>query len=164
MRTLKVVAITVDSLINDFALRCFRDVADGDYIASRMACRAALTTQYLWASQQAVEKYLKCILLLNRIPAKDVRHDLGKALGKIEKSGKMTLDLTKGTREFIERLSEYGPYRYFEVSNVGFGAEMVTLDRAVGELRRCCTLDVEPQEAKLRDGYPAPRVHIPGGA
>lgn len=122
-------AITVDSLINDFAVRSFRDVADADYIAARMACRAALTTQYLWASQQAVEKYLKSILLLNRIPAKDVRHDLGKALGKIEESGKVTLDLTKGTREFIKRLDEYGSYRYFEVSNVGFGAELVTLDR-----------------------------------
>ncbi|MBI5083806.1 MAG: hypothetical protein HZB13_04315 [Acidobacteria bacterium] len=111
-----------------------------------------------------MEKYLKCTLLLNRIPAKDVRHDLGKALGKIEKSGKVTLDLTKGTREFIERLDEYGPYRYFEVSNVGFGAELVTLDRAVWELRRYSTLAKEPQEAKLRDGYPAPRAPIPGGS
>lgn len=155
--------MTLDSLINDFAVRSFRDVADADYIAARMACRAALTTQYLWPSQQAVEKYFKCILLLNRIPANDVRHDLSKALGKIEKSGKMTLDLTKGTREFIERLDEYGPYRYFEISNVGFGAELVTLDRAVWELRRYCTLVKEPREAKLRDGYPAPRVRIPGG-
>ena len=153
----------VDSLINDFAVRSFRDVGDADYIAARMACRAALTTQYLWASQQAVEKYLKCILLLNRILAQDVRHDLGKALGKIEKSGKITLDLTKGTREFIERLDEYGPYRYFEISNVGFGAELVTLDRTVWELRRYCSLAKGQKETKLRDGYPAPRVRIPGG-
>ncbi len=58
--------------MNDFAVRSFRDVADADYIVARMACRAAFTTQYLLASQQAVEKYLKCVLLLNRIPAKDV--------------------------------------------------------------------------------------------
>lgn len=87
--------MTVDSLIDDFAVRSFRDVADADYIAARLACRAALTIQYLWASQQAVEKYLKCTLLLNRVPSKDVRHDLGKALGKIEKSGKVALDLTE---------------------------------------------------------------------
>ena len=31
-----------DALVNDFALRSFRDMADGDYIAARMACRAAL--------------------------------------------------------------------------------------------------------------------------
>lgn len=154
----------MDSLINDFAVRSFRDIADADYIAARMACRAALTTQYLWASQQAVEKYLKCILLLNRIPAKDVRHDLTKAPGKIEKSGKVTLDFSRGTREFIKRLDEYGPYRYFEISNVGFGAELVTLDRAAWELRRFCTLAEEQRKAKLRDGYPAPRVRIAGGA
>ena len=133
--------MTVDSLINDFAVRSFRDVADADYIAARMACRAALTTQYLWAGQQAVEKYLKCILLLNRIPAKDVRHDLGKALGKIEEAGKVTLDLTKGTREFIERLDEYGPYRYFEVSNVGFGAELV---RWTGPYGNCAATALSP--------------------
>jgi len=155
--------MTLDSLIDDFAVRSFRDVADADYIAARMACRAALTTQYLWASQQAVEKYLKFILLLNRIPAKDVRHDLSKALDKIKKSGNVTLDLTKGTREFIERLDRYGQYRYFEISNVGFGVELVTLDRAVWELRRYCTPSKQPREAKLRDGYPAPRVRIPGG-
>src|SRR5258707_665913 len=34
--------------------------------------RAGLVTQFLWASQQTVEKYLKCILLLNRIRANDV--------------------------------------------------------------------------------------------
>jgi len=30
------------ALINDFAIRSFRDTADGDYIAARMAFRAAL--------------------------------------------------------------------------------------------------------------------------
>ncbi len=89
---------------------------------------------------------------------------MSKALGRLEKSGKVTLDLTKGTREFIERLNQYGPCRYLEVSNAGFGAELVTLDRAVWELRRYCTLTKGVQQAKLRDGYPAPRVRIPGGS
>jgi len=38
-----------------------------------MASRAQLVVQYIWASQQAIEKYLKCILLLNRIPAADMK-------------------------------------------------------------------------------------------
>src|SRR5437867_3718571 len=78
----------VDALINDFAVRSFRDVADAEYIAARMACRAALVPQFLWASQQTVEKYLKCILLLNRIPARKVFHDLDRALRKIKESGR----------------------------------------------------------------------------
>jgi hypothetical protein len=40
-----------DREMNSWALRSFRDVADGDYIAARMACRAQLPMQFLWASQ-----------------------------------------------------------------------------------------------------------------
>src|SRR5262245_42476187 len=94
-------AISTDQLLNDFAIRSFRNVADGDYIAARMSCRAELVGQYLWSSQQAIEKYLKCILLLNRIPGKHVRHDLRAGLAAIEKSGKVILSLTNGTKEFI---------------------------------------------------------------
>ena len=152
-----------ETLINDFAVRSFRDVADADYIAARMACRAALVSQFLWASQQTVEKYLKCILLFNRIPAPRVFHDLDKALTKIKESGQVTLDLTPGTKKFIETLDRYGQFRYFEISNIGFGVDLITLDRAVWELRRYCTLAKEPQQAKLRNGFSAPRVRIPGG-
>ena len=156
-------ALSLDALVNDFAIRSFRDIGDGDYIAARMACRAALPTQFLWASQQALEKYLKCILLLNRIPAPKVYHDLGKALRKIRGSGKISLDLTRGTEEFISMLDRFGPYRYLEVSNIAFGADLVTLDRAVWEMRRYCTLVEEPRQKKLCDGFPAPLVRIPGG-
>jgi HEPN domain-containing protein len=55
-------------------------MADEDYIAARMAYRAGLSYSSLWASQQAIEKYLKCILLLNRIPAQQVAHSLDEAL------------------------------------------------------------------------------------
>src|SRR5882724_9592470 len=113
-------AMTVDGLLNDFAIRSFRDIADGDYIAARMACRIGLVTQYLWASQQTFEKYFKCVLLLNRVPAADVRHNLGAALSRINKSGKLTLTLTKGTEEFIDRLDTYGRFRYLEISNHAF--------------------------------------------
>jgi hypothetical protein len=155
--------ITPDELVNDFAIRSFRDIGDGDYIAARMACRAALVTQFLWASQQTVEKYLKCILLLNRVEAQKVRHDLRKALQKIKSSGKISLKLTRGTEAFIEMLDDYGRFRYFEVSNFAFGAQLLNLDRAVWELRRYCTLAKEPKEQKLRNGFAAPLVRIPGG-
>jgi hypothetical protein len=67
-------------LINDFATRSFRDVGDYDYISARMAYRARLYPQFLWSGLQTIEKYLKCILLLNRIPAKGVWHDLDAGL------------------------------------------------------------------------------------
>ena len=46
--------LDTEVLLNDFAVRCFRDIADADYIAARMAYRADLMMQYLWASQQAI--------------------------------------------------------------------------------------------------------------
>jgi hypothetical protein len=155
--------MTVEALLNDFAIRSFRDIADGDYIAARMACRTGLVTQYLWASQQTIEKYLKCVLLLNRVPAQDVRHHLGAALSRINKSGKLTLKLTKGTEDFIDRLDTFGRFRYLEISNHAFGAELVPLDRAVWEVRRYCTTSLEPRQSVLVDGVATPLVQLAGG-
>lgn len=156
-------SIPTDHLLNDFAIRSFRDIADGDYIAARMACRAELVIQYLWASQQAIEKYIKCILLLHRIPGRRVRHNLGAGLSAIKHSGKVTLNLTEGTQKFIDYLDQYGVFRYLEVSTHAFGHDLVRLDRSVWELRRFCTLAPGPRQAILRDGFPAPKVLIPGG-
>jgi hypothetical protein len=155
--------MTDDWLINNFAIRSFRDVGDQDYISARMAFRAALVTPSLWSSQQAVEKYLKCILLLHRIKATDVYHDLSKALDAIEMSGKLALDLTLPTRRFIAYLDEFGPFRYLEISNIAFGPDLVKLDRAVWELRRYCTLSDEPRKIKLRSGVIPSKISIPGG-
>src|SRR6267378_2729204 len=102
-------------LINDFAIRCFRDEGDEGYIAARMAFRAGLAANSLWGSQQTVEKYLKCILLLNRIPAKRVFHDLGKALNLISASDNISLDLSPRTMDFVRRVDELGSFRYLEV-------------------------------------------------
>lgn len=156
-------SLSTEQLLNNFAIRSFRDIADGDYIAARLACRSALVVQYLWASQQAIEKYLKCILLLHRIPAKKMRHDLGAGLNAIKGSGKLALNLVRPTQDFIAYLDRYGRFRYLEISNLAFGHDLVRLDRAVWELRRFCTLVPEPRRIMLRDNHTAPRVRIPGG-
>jgi hypothetical protein len=155
--------MTLDLLVNDFAIRSFRDQGDADYIAARMAFRAALVTPSLWASQQAVEKYLKCILLLKRIPAKNVRHDLNAAFNAINRSGKLVLDLAAVTRAFIEYLDTFGKYRYLEISNAAFGQNLVTLDRTVWELRRYCTLSGDFSKLVLQNGVVPPKYQIPGG-
>lgn len=38
-----------DRELNHFAIRSFRDVADADYIAARLAYRGQLPVQFLWA-------------------------------------------------------------------------------------------------------------------
>ena len=151
---------STDTLLNDFAIRCFRDVADADYIAARLAHRADLTMQYLWASQQAIEKYLKCLLLLNRIPAADVKHDLELRLARIAEGG-IALDLTQPTRKFIDYI--YGRFRYLETSPYAFGEDIIKLDRTVWELRRFCTLSEHGRQEKLKDGVVPPKIRLNGG-
>jgi len=67
--------MNIKPLLNDFATRSFRDVADQDYIAARLSYRHGLIPQFHWQALQALEKYIKAILLYNRIKAKDINHD-----------------------------------------------------------------------------------------
>ena len=52
-------------VLNTFASDIFRRQADFDYIAARANYRMHLRQQFLWSAQQAMEKYLKAILLFN---------------------------------------------------------------------------------------------------
>jgi len=52
-------------VLNTYATDIFRNQADFDYISARANYRLKLRQQFLWSAQQAVEKYLKAILLFN---------------------------------------------------------------------------------------------------
>ncbi|MEW6594330.1 MAG: HEPN domain-containing protein [Thermodesulfobacteriota bacterium] len=127
--------MNIDSLVNDFAVRSFRDTGDGDYIAARLAFRARLIPQFLWSSLQATEKYLKCVLVLNRIRAPR-GHDLGEILLALDANKKFQLRLSENTRKFLSHLDTYGRHRYYEMPYFILGGEIISLDRAVWELRR----------------------------
>lgn len=156
--------------LNACAIMTFRDTADGDYVAARLSFRSGCFEQFLWSAEQAIEKYLKCILVLRRVgrPApkndgtrSDVGHDLEKAASMI---GWRFLRLTPNTRVFIEYLNRTAlGARYFEVSTVARGHELVSLDRSVWELRRHCTTSPEPARLRLSEGEPAPKYRLEGG-
>ncbi len=132
----KVVAV---ALVNGFIERSFRDVADQDYIAARTVHRhAGLDLQFLWLAEQAVEKYLKAILLYNRRSAKRVGHNLRKAYAEILKIQDIPFDFPDDVQEFINYLGDYGPNRYFEHSYSLSGEECMQLDRTVWFIRRYC--------------------------
>ncbi len=126
-------------LIDDFAIRSFRDIGDSDYISARMAYRARLYPQFLWAGLQTIEKYLKCILLLNRIPATKVLHDLDAALQLLKKHAPFEVRLSKPSLQLIEHLDIYGRFRYLETPFHLMGPEIAKLDMAAWEIRRYCT-------------------------
>ncbi|CAN5763354.1 hypothetical protein BH11PSE12_BH11PSE12_30870 [soil metagenome] len=128
--------------VNSFATQSFRDQADRDYIAARLTCRFELMPQFLWASQQAVEKYLKAILLYNRIKATKVGHSLKKAM-ILTKQLTFLIELSPRSQSFLEHLSEYGEFRYIDVPYHVEGYALIDLDLLIWELRRYCqVLDV----------------------
>lgn len=128
---------TIEALLNQFSSRCFRDVADQDYIAARLSYRAGLFPQFHWSSLQALEKYLKAILLYNRVDARHVKHDLGLALQLLEKLP-FKIELSDPVLKFIEHIDRFGTIRYLEASWHVHGPKLVELDRSVWELRRFC--------------------------
>lgn len=132
----------VDRFLNSFATESFRDQADRDYIAARLACRYELFPQFLWSSQQAIEKYLKAILLYNRIKAVRVRHDIRKAL-ELTKGMSFKIQLSSRCQRFFDLVADYGEFRYLDIPFQVAGHVMLDLDLTIWEIRRYCqVLDV----------------------
>jgi HEPN domain-containing protein len=125
-------------LINDFAIRSFRETADKDYIAARGAYRARLIQPFLWSALHCLEKYVKGILVLNRVKAHK-GHSVLPGIERMNQHGKFELDLSADTVRFIKKLEDYGAeFRYYEVSYDIRPFDIVRFDRAVWELRRYC--------------------------
>lgn len=125
-------------LVNDFAIRSFRETADKDYITARMAYRSRLIQPFLWSALHCLEKYVKGILVLNRVPAHR-GHSVLPGIERMKQQGKFELELSADTVKFIKKLEDYGAeYRYYEVSYEIQPFEILRFDHAVWELRRYC--------------------------
>lgn len=125
-------------LVNDFAIRSFRETADKDYITARMAYRARLIQPFLWSALHCLEKYVKGILVLNRVKAHR-GHSVLPGIERMKQHGKFKLDLSADTLKFIKNLEDDGAEnRYYEVSYDIKPFDIARLDRAVWEIRRYC--------------------------
>src|SRR5438874_143572 len=100
--------------INDYITRSFRDVADADYVAARALFRLGLSQQFLWAALQAIEKYLKGILLFNDVSTKALGHDVAGAYTALSKIPDIVFDIPNDVQKFVSYLSCQGANRYFE--------------------------------------------------
>ncbi len=127
-----------EAQINDFAIRCFRDTADKDYISARLSFKAGLYPPFQWSSIHCLEKYTKCILLLNRIDGKLIKHSVSPGIKAVNASGKFKIQLSPDTTEFINELERFARFRYLEISRGCQGIDIMRLDKAVFELRRYC--------------------------
>lgn len=128
-----------EAYLNDFATRSFRDMADQDYIMARAAYRSQMYPQFHWSGLQAIEKYLKAILLYNRIPQprRGLGHSLGRALEHTKKLP-FEISLSAPSLEIIRHLDTYGRFRYLDVSYHVRDRELLKLDKAVWEIRLYC--------------------------
>jgi len=125
-------------LINDFAKRSFRDVADQDYIAARMSYKAQLREPFLWSSLQAFEKYFKAILLFNRKSAKGIGHNINEGLRRVENIKDISFSIPDDVREFIDYINNCGTNRYLEYSTYLRNQALFSLDKSVWYVRRHC--------------------------
>jgi len=124
--------------INDVATRSFRDVADQDYITARICYRQGLMIQFVWMAEQAIEKYLKAILLFNMRSTKGHSHALMAILDEVKKIEGMRLDLSDDVIRFISYLDDQGSNRYLDKPHYTKGKELYFLDKSVWEIRRYC--------------------------
>jgi hypothetical protein len=101
---------------------------------------------------------LKCILLLNRIPATTVRHDLTAAFRLLKTHAPFEIRISKPSPQFIEHLDTYGRFRYLETPFHLLGPEIVKLDKAAWEIRRYC--QVLNYNLTLEDGTEKPMLQV----
>jgi len=134
---------------NLFIIWSFVDVADHDYIAARACWRLGLLDQFHWFGLQAMEKYLKAILLYNDCDTRKIGHDLTKGIQAVEAIPVLKWDFHQSLKGFLADLSQRGQDRYFVKPHGTNGNELLQLDRSVWHVRCYC---VDPQSFDDSDG------------
>lgn len=132
-------------ILNTFASDVFRRQADLDYVAARATFRLQLRQQFLWSAQQAVEKYLKAILLFNgrsaRYPKgkqKEFGHNLAALLQEVGTIKILKFELEQTHQQFLKYLGQQGPNRYLGTIAYNTGEVLQQLDQTVWHIRRFC--------------------------
>lgn len=116
----------------------WRDTADEDYIASRGAYRADLWGSFLWSGLQAVEKYLKLILLLGGRSTKTFGHNLPALLAESRNAVPALAFMEPIDEQFISHLHVHGSNRYLTRQRTTLRYDLHLLDRVTRRLRMYC--------------------------
>lgn len=129
--------VTAQQALSSYAVD-LRDVADGDYIEARVAYRLGLMEQFLWASLQACEKYLKAILLFEGQSVRNFSHVTVDMVNRIEHSTTIKFNFDADEVAFLQRLQDFGNDRYRQASKYTGSRDLIDLDRCVWKIRRFC--------------------------
>ena len=140
----------LQTILNTFATDVFRKQADYDYISARMNYRMQLRQQFLWSAQQAIEKYLKAILLYNGKSAryyiiegserkKEFGHNLVMLNQEVSNIEYLRFELPAWAPSYFEYLAELGGFnRYLSKASHNHPDSMHKLDEVVWNVRRYC--------------------------
>lgn len=128
-----------------YAKDIFRNQADCDYIAARSNFKLRLRQQFLWSSQQAIEKYLKAILLFNGVSARYIdgsneqfNHKLNKLFDAAQQISELNFSVSSQDKMFIDFLNDQGPNRYINSTAYSSLDALERLDSVVWHIRRYC--------------------------
>ena len=124
--------------LNEIAICCFRNIADNDYIGARTLFRYELIHQAYWSSLQAIEKYLKAILLFNGISTKNLSHELDKSLELINNIKEIEFNLPSDVVSFIDEINNEGANRYYEYPYGFEKLSLFKLDKTIWHIRKYC--------------------------
>jgi len=143
--------MSIQETLNILACDNFRKQADYDYISARNNYRMELRQQFLWMCQQAIEKYLKAILLFNGLSSRYINieirkgkniefgHDLVKLFSKIKQIDYLHFSFDAEIVKFLEYLNDFGAKnRYMSYFSYVDSRAIQTLDKAVWHIRKYC--------------------------
>jgi hypothetical protein len=121
--------------LNEYA-KTLRDSADRDYISARAMYKLEIDDKFFWHSQQALEKYLKAILLFNEIKVKKQGHDLVKLYNRMIETLKVNDE--SEVKKYLEEFQMLGLNRYHVNSTFTIICPLVILDKLVYFFRKIC--------------------------
>ncbi|MBI1173195.1 hypothetical protein GC209_17540 [bacterium] len=141
--------------------RMFLEPADYDYACARACIFQRQAYSFYWSAAQAIEKYLKCTLLLNSMSVKDEGHRLSSMTTKFRNRFPKILPLVlippkfmelnvaderfdrsnaEPFDKFVDRIEKSGsPHnRYRHYSLAFYESDLHKLDEVVFQIRRTC--------------------------
>lgn len=136
-------------------IRClYLHTADENYIVARWCVQQGLGGQFIWNAMHAIEKYLKCALLMNGVSVRNIGHNVGWAYRRLTKVAGALLPETIARPEgvivhtwrdetpayFIARLSSHdgAGVRYAMAGHSHHQSDLFKLDAVVFAIRRLC--------------------------
>jgi hypothetical protein len=76
---------SADAKKRDIIKTLYLYTADDTYISARACLQNRLASDFIWNAIHALEKYMKCALLLNDKKIKDIRHDIEKGYRRLKR-------------------------------------------------------------------------------